>query len=229
MRYHTHMIKHNQNGAVSGLALSLGMAIVLLIAALGFGGWAFTSRQDYKNNTDQKVNDAVVIAKQREGTRKDAQFAQDEKNPLRTYKGPDAYGSLSIQYPKTWSGFIDDTGKSGDKLVDGFFYPGVVPSTTNQASVFALRVQVVSQAYSDVVNSLSQNSDPASIPVITPFALPKVPKAVGIKYVGKLPNQKQGEMVVLPLRSQTLEVWSETAQFAPDFEANILPNFSFLP
>ena len=38
----------------SGLAIGLILVSVLLVAALGFGGWAFSGRQDYKNNVDQK-------------------------------------------------------------------------------------------------------------------------------------------------------------------------------
>jgi hypothetical protein len=225
------MIHRNQQGAVSGLGISLVLTVVLLVAALGFGGWAFSSRLDYKNHTDQKIEQAVVIAKQVEGSAKDKQFLQDEKQPLRTYKGPEAYGSLSISYPKTWSGFIDDSGK-GTNMVDGYFHPGIVPSVSDLTSVFALRVQVVAQPYDQVATSVDQLLTPDGVsapPVITPYALPKLPKVVGLKIVGKLPNQKQGTMVILPLRSQTIQIWAETDQFTPDFEANILPNLTFVP
>lgn len=224
-------VRRNQQGAVSGLGISLALSIVLLIAVIGFAGWAFASREDYKNNVDQKIASAVTIAKQQESSRKDAQFAQDEKKPLRTYKGPEAYGSLRISYPKTWSAYVDDTGK-GTNVVDGYFNPDAVPSVSDPGSVFALRVQVLGQPYDQTVKNLSslQQSDGTSVPpVITPYALPKVPKTIGVKITGKLPNQKQGEMVILPLRAQTLQIWSETAQFTPDLENNILPNFNFAP
>ncbi|MDB5170494.1 MAG: hypothetical protein JWO35_188 [Candidatus Saccharibacteria bacterium] len=225
------MIKHNQDGAVSGLAISLVFTVLLLIGAIAFGGWAFMSRADYKSNTDSKIEDAVIIAKQQEGSAKDAQFLQDEKKPLRTYKGPEAYGSLEINYPKTWSGYIDDKGKSSSALVDGYFNPSVVPSITDETSVFALRIQVLSQQYSQVLSTVKSSTTNGSTapPTISPYALPKVPGTVGIKVSGTLPNGKQGTMIVLPLRSQTLEVWAETSQFTPDFEASILPNFSFIP
>jgi hypothetical protein len=97
------MIKRNQDGAVNGVVISLVLAVILLIGTLGFAGWAYMSRQDYKDNVDAKVSDAVVIAKQQESTAKDKQFVEKEKNPLRTYHGPDTYGGLTIAYPKTWS------------------------------------------------------------------------------------------------------------------------------
>jgi hypothetical protein len=36
-------------------------------------------------------------------------------------------------------------------------------------------------------------------------------------------------MVVLPLRSQTLQIETAGSQFLGDFNNNILPNFSFSP
>lgn len=214
------------------------MTVLLLVGAIGFGAWAFMGRADYKNNVDSKIADAVTIAKQQESTAKDKQFVEDEKKPLRTYSGPEAFGSIQLSYPKTWSGFVDDTGKSNSTLLDGYFYPNIVPSIAqDSSSVFSLRMVVTNQSYAQTLTTItSQSSSSSGItpPTITPYALPKVPKAVGIKLVGTLPlssgtSKKQGEMVVLPLRDKTLQIWSETAVFAPDFETNILPNFSFSP
>jgi len=227
------MIKHNQDGAVNGVVVSLVLCILLLVGALAFAGWAYSSRQDYKQHTDAKVSVAVDKAKQAESAAKDAAFVEAEKNPLRTYNGPEAYGSLVLQYPKTWSGYVDDSGSSNSAMVDGYFYPGVVPSLTNQSSVFALRVQVLNQAYASVVKNLS-SSGQQNPPTITAYSLPKLPKVVGVKITGTIGNQgsstpKQGIMVVLPLRSQTVQIWTEGNQFINDFNNSILPNFSFSP
>ncbi len=231
------MLKQNQTGAVNGTALSLVVAIVLLVGALGFGGWAYGSRQDYKNNTDAKIAAAVTVAKQQEASAKDKAFAEAEKNPLKTYNGPEAYGSIVMQYPKTWSGYMIESGDGGNNgaQLDGYFYPGIVPSVSNRASAFALRLQVLDQSYSEVVESLDRGQSSDDVPpVISPYALPKVPKAVGVKVDGILPlsggnNGKTGSMVVLPLRSQTIQIWTEGSQFINDFNNIILPNFSFSP
>jgi hypothetical protein len=232
------MLQQNERGAVNGMAFSLVIAILLLVCAVAFGGWAFSSRQDYKNHTDAKIVTAVTVAKQQESTLKDAQFAQAEKNPLTTYNGPEAYGSIVLQYPKTWSGYAASTssGNGGGSPVSDYFYPGVVPSTADPSSVYALRLQVLNQTYASTVNSLSQGgAESTNRPTISPYVLPKVPSAIGVEVTGTLPvsnggsGSKTGVMVILPLRSETIELWTEGSQFTSDFTNSVLPNFSFSP
>ena len=223
------MIKHNQVGAISGLAISLVLAILLLAGALGFAGWAFNSRQDYKNHSDAKVTAAVQIAVQKESVSKDAAFAEAVKNPLTTYVGSEAYGSLRLNYPKTWSGYVDDSGK-GSALVDGYFSPGVVPPLTGTASVFALRIQVLNQTYAQMLQNFASQQQASKL-TTSAYALPKLPTVTGVKVVGQLQQAGQTDvtMIVLPLRSQTLEIWTDGNQYLNDFNNIILPNFSFSP
>lgn len=221
------MAKHNQDGAINGLVVSLVLAVLLLIGALAFGAWAFNSRQDYKEHTDNKVNAAVTVATQQESATKDAQFAQEAKKPLKTYQGPEPYGSLLVSFPKTWSAYVDDTG-TGSSLVDGYFAPGVVPAAAAPHSVFALRVQVLNQAYAQTLQSFSSQQQSGKL-TVSAYALPKLPKIVGVEAVGQITNTTNVTMVVLPLRSNTLEIWTEGNQYLSDFNNNILPNFSFSP
>lgn len=221
------MIKLNQRGAVSGTAISLAITVVLLVIAIAFGGWAYTSRQDYKNDSDKKAAAAADQAKQAESKRKDVLFAQELKNPLKTYNGPEAYGGLHLEFPKTWSGYVDDTGK-GQALVDGFFAPGVVPSATDQNSVFAVRVQVLNQPYAQVLQNFDSQIKAGKLSV-SAYALPKLPNTVGVMANGQLSNQKTVTMAVLPLRSQTVQIWTEGTQYADDFNKIILANFTFSP
>lgn len=221
------MIKRNQDGAVNGVVISLVLTILLLLGAIGFAAWAFSSRQDYKNHTDSKVSAAVQAAKAQESTAKDKQFAEDEKNPLKTYTSPEALGSLVINYPKTWSGYVDSTGTGGAAL-NGYFSPGVVPSINNQNSVFALHVQVLNQSYSQVLQNFTSQQKDGKL-TISAYSLPKLPKIVGVKVNGELSDQKDGTVVILPIRSQTLEIETDGTQYLGDFNNNILPNFSFSP
>lgn len=222
------MLKRNQHGGVVAI-LTITMLVILLGGALAFGLWANSGREDYKNNVDSKIAAAVSVAKQQQQTADNATFAEQEKSPLRTYNGPEAYGSMVIQYPKTWSAYVDDTGSSSNALVDGYFNPGTVPSISQQGQVFALRVQVLSESYSQALNDFSGLQQGGQLSAATPFALPKVPKVVGVEVSGQLPDDQSGTMIVLPLRSQTLEISTDGAQYLNDLNKYILPNFSFSP
>ena len=213
---------------LSALLIPFILSVVFLVGAVIFGGWAYAKMVDYKNNVNLKVQAAVVLAKQQEAAAKDQEFTQKYNEPFRTYTGPSAYGSVSVQYPRTWSAYVNDT-NTGSPFIDGYFYPNVVPSITSTSSAFALRIQVVSESYSTVLTQATGLVQQGKTKV-APFTAPKVPSIVGARLDGQLINQtqKSGSMVILPLRNTTLMLWTETPQFQTDFE-NILQNFTFAP
>jgi type II secretory pathway pseudopilin PulG len=212
------------NGA---LAVSLVVVILFLIGAVIFGLWAFNSRQDYKNNTDKKINVAVAAAKAQTQAADAKTFAQESENPLKTYTGPEAFGTLIVKYPKTWSAYVSED-DSGSTPIDAYFQPDYVPNITGTSISIALRVQVLQQAYSDVVSQYTNNSQQGSV-TITPYSLPKVPGVTGVRIDGQIFPNVQGSLIVLPLRNETLQIWTESQQYEADFNNTILPNFSFSP
>jgi len=218
---------NTQAGSINILLIPLIVLFLFFGGAAGFGYWAYQSRQDYKNNVDKKIQDAVVISDQKLSTAKDKEFAEKEKLPLRTYTGPSAYGSVSIQYPKTWSAYVADN-SDADPYLDGYFYPGTVPNIAKDKATFALRVQVVQQSYSELLASFQSQIDDGSIKV-SAYKSAKVPNVVGSRLDGAVEPEKNGTMILLPLRDKTLKLWTNSTQFQSDFETHILPNFSFSP
>ncbi len=220
------MNRLNQKGSNTALVAALLFAALLAIGALSFGFWAFASRQNYKNNADQIIAAQVKIAQDKTATAKDNEFAQKEKSPLKTYRGPETYGSVLIRYPKSWSAYISQSSDSNNPL-DGYFHPNFVPDVQSKTS-FALRVQVVADAYSDVLAQFSEQVTSGTAKV-TPFRAAKVQGTLGSKVVGAIDSEKQGTMVLFPLRDKTLKIWTESSQYIGDFNKFILPNLSFSP
>lgn len=203
--------------------------VLLLLVSVGFGAWAFISRQDYKDNVETKIAAAVGIAQKQTATAKDNEFLEKEKLPLKYYKGPGTYGSVQISYPKTWSAFVTELSTSGGTPVEGYFHPNFVPSISQQTGTgFALRVQVVSTAYDQVLRQFENNAKTGKVK-ITAYSASKVPGTVGARVDGEIVSGKQGSMVLFPIRDKTLKVWTEATQFVGDFDSNILPNLSFVP
>jgi hypothetical protein len=87
---------------------------------------------------------------------------------------------------------------------------------------------VVSQAPSDVLAKYQDNVQIGTVKV-KPYSLPMVPKVVGNYLTGQIQEQKQGQMVILPMRNQTLLIWTESKTFQNDFNKIILKNFTFSP
>lgn len=209
------------------LIVVIVVLVMVLAGSLAFGMWAYTSQQDYKNNVDQKVAAAVEQAQKDTATAKDAEFAEKEKLPLKHYNGPAAYGSIDISYPKTWSAYVDESGTSS-AAVNGYFAPKFVPAINNQKNIFALRLEVVSTSYADVLRQLEGQVQSGKVK-ISAYALPKVTNVNGSRVDGEVAVGKQGSMIILPLRDKTLKVWTESPEFSSDFNDNILANMVFSP
>lgn len=218
----------DQRGAINVLLIPLILVIVFFVAAAGFGYWAFSSREDYKNNSDAKVATAVTAAESRTKSSDAKEYAEREKKPLRSYVGPAAFGAISVQYPKTWSAYVVEGDDNSSLPVDGYFNPDFVPNVVDQSKSFALRVQLTSDSYDNVLQEF-QGSVQTGKATVSPYKLNKVPNIVGSIVTGQLNSTKQGTMVILPLRNMTLKVWSDSSAFLPDLNNIILPNLSFTP
>lgn len=214
-----------------GLIVSLVVSILFLLSAIGFGAWAFSERSDYKNNSDQKVAAAVADAEKATTEKNNKEFAEELKNPLKTYTGPASYGTVTVKYPKTWSAYVT-TGSGSNEPLNAYFHPDVVPAVTQTGSdtreAIALKIQVTNQAYDQVIQQYESQVTNGDI-TASAYALPKMPDQVGMKFVGKLDQQLNGTEIVLPLRDKTLIITTETDNHLADFNNYILPNLTFVP
>lgn len=210
----------------SKLVVMLAIVVVMFIGTLIFAFWAYGGYKDNKNNVDKKIQAAVASAEQQLTIKKDQEFANELKNPNKTYQGPDTFGSISFKYPKTWSGFatIDD---KASFPVDAYFHPGVVPGI-DSGTAFALRVQVVNDTYSSVLDQLSNSVQDGSIK-ISSYRAPKVRSVLGSIVTGGVNQGQNDTMVVLPLRDKTIEISTQSDQYHSDFTSIIMASFKFSP
>jgi hypothetical protein len=214
---------NKESGSVSVvLAAVFG---VLLLFSLIFAGWAFAGRQDYKNNVDSKINDAVVVAVQEAETAKDAEFIEKEKLPTRTYKGSATYGSLTFDYPKTWSVYAEEA--TSGVVLDLFAFPLVVPGVTPTTS-YALRVEITSTTYDTELKRYERDIQTGAV-TSTAYRAEKVPGVLGVRLDGAIEREVQGSMVMFPLRDRTIKIYTEIPEFANDFNSIILPSVNFVP
>lgn len=216
------MVKLNQKGSLLIPVIVLG---TLLLVSLVFGLWAFAGRQDYKNNVQSKIDEAVKEAETQLALEKDAEFAEREKSPNRTYQGPSAFGSLSITYPKPWSVYVDERG-SGSTPLKGYMQPNYV-QVDEQEVIYALRFEIVETDYQQVLKGFDGARRTGKV-TVEAYRAPKVPNELGSRLSGEVVPRKQGDMVLLPLRDKTIKIWTEGNDFRSDFN-NILAALSFVP
>lgn len=216
----------------SGSIVVTAILILLLIAAAAFGDWAYSGRQDYKDHTDQKIAAAVAASDKQLTAQLQAQFAQQAKMPYTVFQGSPTYGGITFNYPKTWSAYVDTTQQS--EPINAYFFPGQVPGIQS-GTAFALRLELVSSSYSDV---LQQYAGPIQQGQVTARAfLPAKLKGVANVQAGTLlsgqvnlgDNTQNGTMLIMSVRDKTLELSTESADYANDFNQIILPSLSFSP
>jgi hypothetical protein len=112
--------------------------------------------------------------------------------------------------------------------VDDYFHPGVVPDVTQRENAYALRVRVEDKKYDSVLKSY-QNDVEAKKLTATAYALPNVQNTVGTRLDGQVEQNKQGSLIILPVRNMTIEIWVESPSYIADFNNIILPNLTFSP
>lgn len=215
-------VHSSERGALNVLIIPLIMAVILLFSAIGFGAWAFMGREDYKKNSDEKSAAAVAVAVAQAETKKDNDFLQREKEPLKSYTSAVQYGSFTTQYPKTWSAYVSEQPNQLTMLMQ----PDVVSSDPKTAYVF--KVEVLSTPYDQLISQLDANIKQGKL-TARAYTLPKVPQVTGLRADGQISPDKRGAVVFLPLRDKTIKLSAESQDRIADFNNIILPNFEFRP
>lgn len=207
----------------------IAILFILLITAIIFGAWAYKKMGDYKNISDAKIAaaaDSAVKAK--------AQQLQDnfDKQNVKTFQGSPTYGSISFNYPKAWSAYVDST--NSNEPINGYLYPDVVPSVQGNTG-FALRVELVNTDYSQILQQLSGNitqGQATSRAYLPPKMKGASNVAPGVYMNGQI-NQsqptQQGAMVIIRVRDKTLEIYTESTRYLNDFNNIILASLKFSP
>jgi hypothetical protein len=219
------------NGSKNKLLITI-ILVVLLLASVGFGAWAFTSMQDYKNKTDQKIATAVEAAKKEQAAQLQTQFAQQTKSPYKVFQGSATYGSISFNYPKSWS--VYDDSSSSSEPINAYFHPGIVPSTQSNTA-YALRVELVNTDYAQVLQTFgsSISSGDITATAYVPIKLKGVTNVTaGVYLSGKINSansDQKGYMMVIKVRDKTLQVYTQSVEYKSDFDKIVLASLKFVP
>ncbi len=188
---------------------------VLFLAAGSFAIWAFVNYTDQKTNVDGKISLAVAEARKDQSDKEDAKFIEREKLPNRQFVGPDDYGRVTFDYPKTWSVFeATDIARGGSYAA--YLNPVVVPPLGDRQQ-FALRVTIEEKDYDQVVRSYEE--------LVKKGDLRNTPTSAnghnGTRLDGSFSKDIRGAAVIYKIRDKTLTLRTDADTFKPDFEVLI--------
>jgi type II secretory pathway pseudopilin PulG len=215
-------LRENQKGNIDPLMIPLVVSVILVVGLAGFGIWSYMGYLDQKDNTDQKIAAAVAEAEATQADKLEADFAEREKSPTKTFISSASIGSIEITYPKTWSAYVEQN-ESGPKPLNAFFHPKYVPS---DGTLYALRLYVDESNYSKSVTDFDKSIEKGLVkskPI-------RINGITGMRFDGQIDKDFVGSMVIFPLRDKTVKIWTESSDiFEKDFNNIILKNLTFEP
>ena len=211
----------NQKGAVDPLVFPFTIAVVIALILGAFGFYSYAQLGDAQNNVDQKVADALEAERAVIRAEETEKFAEREKAPYRTYQSSSSLSSIVLKYPKTWSSYVEEGGRSSIEL-SAYFHPGYVRGASSDTLV-ATRLELRDKSFAETVKTYQKKVDEglAKASAIT------VSGAKGLKVTGNFEKKLVGTLVAVPVRDKTIVVWTESADFNNDFNNIVIANLEF--
>lgn len=180
------------------IAVAFGIATIVFFCLFIHFMTEYNSVQD---DVSGKINAAVASAREEKALEMEAEFAEREKDPYRSFSGPADYGELSFEYPKTWSVYIaSDASKGGDFMA--FFNP-IVVNEVGDNTINALRVIIRDKDFESVVEEYQREMSWRDSNLT--MGTTSVGGVVANRYVGTIPNTDlSGIIVVFKIRDKQL-------------------------
>ena len=206
-----------QKSANGTLVETIILVIVCLIAAGAIIVAVIFFMKYNEANADQqsKVEAEVAAARAEEQELAAKRLDEKLKEPNVEFRGPDDYGSISFQYPKTWSVYVDKDASNNSDYV-AYFQPKKVPPISSQNSRYALRFAIYNRQYDDVAKPYvakvkngkmqSQNFTADS------------GKITGMRYEGEISNNITGTFVIFKVNDKTAILQTDSDVLLDDYE-----------
>lgn len=193
---------------------------LLLIGALLLAYYFYMEYNATRSDVDAQIEAAVLDANKVLEDELQAKFAEEEKNPYRTFTGPSDYGSLSFKYPKTWSVYVEkDASKSGD--FQAYLHPEEVHPISNE-SINALSVNITTQSYEEATQKYAGQLKDGKLT----SSVIKINGEDATRYDGAIDKEKTGSVVLIKIRDKVATLQTDAEIYREDFD-KILKTITF--
>lgn len=196
-----------QEGSVNWWIVSVSGMGAVIVALTILSLWLFNQYTDQKTNVDGRVKNAVIEAKKLQADQLEARFTQREKEPNREFVGPEDYGLVTFNYPKTWSVYIDKDASDSQGFA-AYLNPVSVPPISSSQQ-FAARVTIENKDYDRSVAVYDQFVKKGNL---TASSI-SVNGNSGTKLVGSFSKDIVGAAVLFKIRDKTLTIRTDANAF----------------
>lgn len=207
------MRQHYSSGKISGTTIVITLLALALAGIGAVAVWSYVNYEEARTDVDGQINQAVADAKLEQATELEEQFAQREKEPNRQFVGPEDYGRVTFDYPKTWSVYVQNEAETGRSTFQAYLNPVYIPPVTATQRM-ALRVTIENKDYDDVLRSYEGRVKKGDLNTKSLT----VGNEVGTRFDGAFTEQIRGAAAVFKIRDKTLTVRTDADTFKPDFD-----------
>lgn len=193
--------------SINGWMIATIILAVLSIGLTALSIWLYMNYNDQKTNVDSKISAAVIDAKKVQADDLEAKFAEREKELNREFVGPDDYGRVTFNYPKTWSVYVSNDASRGGTF-EAYLNPITVPTVSNSQQ-FALRVVIEQKDYDAEIatyDSLVEKGDLKASSV-------SFNGNSGTRLDGIFSKDIRGAAVLFKIRDKTLTIRTDAITF----------------
>ncbi len=196
-----------------GVAETIILIVAALIAVVFIGLYIhkYIQWKEVSTDVNTQIDQAVALAVAENTTKMEEEFIEREKNPYRDFMGPEDYGSLSFQYPRTWSVYIASDAVNGGDFAAYLNPTQVEPISLD--SINALRVTIRNTPFDTVAKTYESFVTNGKLS----FSTRNVGGVLANLYTGTLPNNLQGAVVIFKLRDKTVVLQTDAEIFLPEF------------
>ena len=193
------------------------LIVVCVIAAIAivFAVIFFMQYNELNTNAESAKNVAVADAIEKTKEEDNAKFIEERKLPYKKFTGPSDYGSISFEYPNTWSVYIANDGTNNSDFVS-YFRPSQVDPIEKEESRFALRFKILNQQITSVQSEYDSKLEEGEV-TASAFNADNN-KLTGTKYVGKISEKIDGIVVLIKVNDKTVVLQTDAQVYAQDFE-----------
>lgn len=209
-------IKEDKSGKAKTLIIII-LSIVLVVL-VGIFLWILMDYTSVKTDVEGQIATAVAEAKDQQAKQLEKEHAEQEKNPYKIFVGPEDYGQLTFEYPRTWSVYVAAAATKGGDF-NAYFNP-IQVDAIGKETINALRVTIQGKSFDDVAQEYQKVMDKKNSNLTMDAVM--IGKDRGITanfYTGTIPSTElSGYIVIFKIRGQTVTLQTDSVLFKEDFD-----------